>query len=37
LEINNIKLGESIQIIRKGYYCMDKDTLNRTVSLKESR
>lgn len=34
LEINNIKLGESIQIIRKGYYCMDKDTLNRTVSLK---
>jgi len=36
LAINDISIGESVQVIRKGYYCIDKNSINRTVSLKES-
>jgi glutaminyl-tRNA synthetase len=36
--IMNIPTGMSVQMMRKGYYCLDIDgvSLNRTVSLKES-
>ncbi len=35
-EILNIGIGDTVQMIRKGYYCLDSDnTFNRSVSLKE--
>lgn len=35
-EILNIKIGDTVQMIRRGYYCLDSDnTFNRSVSLKE--
>jgi glutaminyl-tRNA synthetase len=35
--IKTIKIGEPVQMVRKGYYCLDKDgkSFNKTVSLKE--
>lgn len=35
--ILNLRIGESVQMVRKGYYTLDKDgsSLNRAVSLKE--
>jgi glutaminyl-tRNA synthetase len=38
----NAKLGEAVQFIRKGYYCLDRDSkpdhlvFNRTVTLKDT-
>lgn len=36
--IKNLKIGVPVQMMRKGYYCLDNDgkSLNKTVSLKES-
>jgi glutaminyl-tRNA synthetase len=40
--LTNAKMGEAIQFIRKGYYCMDADStteklvFNRTITLKDS-
>lgn len=36
LAINDLSIGESVQLIRKGYYCLDENSINKTVSLKES-
>lgn len=34
--INTLEVGTSVQMMRKGYYCLDKDGyFNKTVSLKE--
>ena len=36
--IKNLEIGVPVQMMRKGYYCLDNDgkSLNKTVSLKES-
>lgn len=36
LGISDLKIGETVQMIRKGYYCLDEDgSINKTIGLKE--
>ena len=40
--LKNVEIGQALQFIRKGYYCLDKDSspdklvFNRTVTLKDT-